>query len=134
MTSKPQIEVSLTLTSKVLTAPQIAETMQIRPTASWSIGDHINKTEIRYKHNGWQYRHETKETLVFEDVLCELLDELMRNELQIHSMASNAMLDREISCAIYIYSEAPVFILSPSTIRRLAKLNADLDVFLILVQ
>lgn len=127
-----EIEVGLTLTGLHVSPDDITGIVGLCPTRTWALGDSIQNTALRRKHDGWQFALPPKETLQLEEQLKDLLDALDPYRERIREVAQRMVLEVEVYCAVYIAGDTPASYLSACTLGRLVALGANLDIDLIL--
>jgi hypothetical protein len=133
MTSKPLIEVALRLTGQGFSPDDVTALVQLAPTKTWRLGDVVQGTILRRKHDGWVFGLPQRHTYDMDAYLRELLDlvEPCRNGMA--KAVKRFALKKEISFAVYIKQQTPTCWFGTDTLRRLSALGADLDIDIMLV-
>lgn len=134
MTSKPQIEVLLTLTGQGFSPEDVTAMISLAPTKTWRAGDLIGKSKLKRKQDGWAFGLPKREALEVDALLQELLDAVEPYKGGIAQVLSRFSLEIEVACVIYIEEVAPVFTITADTMRRLVALGSDFDIDIILLQ
>jgi hypothetical protein len=128
----PIIQADFIITGTDILPDQITQELGISPTRTWRLGDSIQETQLRRKHNGWCFSIGKRESaLDLEKPLVMLINHLLPYAQTISSLCEKHNLQSEISCAIYISDETPIINFSPETISHLAQLNSFLDIDII---
>jgi hypothetical protein len=131
----PKIQTEFCITGIDLLPEQITIDLGLTPTQTWRLGDPIQETQLRRKHNGWCFSiGQSEDNWELEKSLAALIDHLLPYANIISSVCENHILHCEISCAIYVSDETPIINLCPETISHLAQLNASLDIDIILTE
>jgi hypothetical protein len=125
------MEVALVLTGTNVDPAAITQVVALAPTATWRTGEHIERTLLTRKEDGWVFALPKVETLDFGEHLLSLLNALETHRDRIVTAARKFALDTEISCAIYMNEVMPSVHLTPELLHRIAALGADLDLDLI---
>jgi len=132
MTSKPQINVALVLKGEGFLPEQITSIIDLKPTATWRAGDPVQGTKLRRKNDAWVFSLEYRETYDMDALLRELLHSLEPYLEKILEVSKALGLTRELSFGVYVGQQTPTSWFAADTIRRIAELEADLDIDLIL--
>ncbi len=127
----PTMIVEFCITGLGITPEEITHALGIAPTKTWLLGDSIQKTALRRKHNGWCVSTGA-EVISFEDTTQHLLGLLLPREKAINELCSRHDLHRELACAIYLVDETPEVNFSKDVISGLSRLGATLDIDIIL--
>lgn len=128
----PIIQVEFIITGTDILPEQITRELGISPTRTWKLGDSIQETQLRRKHNGWCFSiGKSERALDLEKPLAMLIKHLLPYAQIISTLCEKHKLQPEISCAIYISDEVPSINLCPETISHLAQLNSFLDIDII---
>jgi hypothetical protein len=105
---------------------EITHTIGLTPTDTWKAGDLIGRSIRRRETNGWRLRSRLDEPLWLgrhvQDVIAQLAPkwpEVLPLCLQYEAM---------MNCVCYIYDTPPVFHFDREIIKRVAELNAWIDV------
>ena len=129
----PEIRVEFCITSHELLPTQITQILGLLPSRTWLEGESIQGTKLRRKHNGWCLAVDGAEsTIDLEVPIRELLTILLPKIGEIDEARSGLDVECELSCAITIADETPVINLSPATVGDLVRLNAAIDIDIIL--
>jgi hypothetical protein len=131
--SKPLIEIELRLTGQGISVEEIASLVGLTPTKTWKRGEAIRKTNLSRKEDGWVFGIPQRETHDMEALLRELLDVLEMRGQGLAEATSRFSLSKEISFGVYVRDETPAAWFSVETLRRLAALDASLDIDVMLV-
>jgi hypothetical protein len=111
----------------------ISMQLGITPTRTWRIGDPIQGSRLRRKHNGWCLSTDRKQSWDLGQELHSLLDPLESRASEIARVSEVLGLEAEISVAIYVDSATPGMHVDRQLIRSIERLKADFDLDLILI-
>jgi hypothetical protein len=128
-----EMAVALRLTGQDFSPETVTRLLGVSPTKTWRLGDAVQKTLIKRKHDGWEFSIPQQTGLDLEEKLCSLLDIFESHRQSLFEVCDRFRLDVEIACAMYVTDEAPIMHLSSRTMKRMAALNTDLDMDLILL-
>jgi Domain of unknown function (DUF4279) len=128
-----EIAVALRLTGQDFSPEKVTPLLGVSPTKTWRIGDTVQNTLLKRKHDGWEFALPLQAALDLEAQLCALLDLFESRRDSILEICERFGLEVEVACAVYVTDEAPIMHLSPRIMRRIATFNADLDIDLILL-
>jgi Domain of unknown function (DUF4279) len=128
----PLVEVAFKLTGRGFDPDDVTKVIQLTPTETWRLGDYIQWTALKRKHDGWEVGLPERETYGMEEILLELLDALDPHNGRIAEAVERLNLETEISFGVYVRGETPAGRFSAETIRRVSALGAILDIDLIL--
>jgi hypothetical protein len=134
MSSKPLVEVALILTGPTLVPSQVTAIVGLKPTKVWLAGDRVQATDLRRKECGWVYGLPQKESYDLDEVLCELFGVIEPHKTGIVTAINEQNLKSRISFGVYIKDETPAQWFSADTVRRIADIEAELDIDLILTE
>ena len=127
----PTMSVEFCITGLSITPEEITRVIGITPTKTWLLGESIQKTALRRKHNGWCIST-AAEVISLEETTRHILDLLLPKERTINELCSKHDLHRELSCALYLVDEAPEINFSRDVIIGLSRLGATVDIDIIL--
>jgi hypothetical protein len=131
----PKIKVEFRITGTKITAEEITNFLGISPTSTWNLGDSIQGTKIRRKHNGWCISiGNIENSLDLMDYIEPLIKFLLPKSELIAEFCSGNGLYCEIACTIYIIDQTPIINFSPILFSNLAELKTNLDIDLILTE
>src|SRR5688572_3562456 len=122
----PKIMAEFIITGINVTPDEITTAIGITPTETWKIGDH------RRKHNGWCISTGYHQDFDLEKYIKQLFEILLPKSETITTFCGENELDCELSCAAYVINETPSTTFSKEIVSDLAKLNASLDIDIIL--
>ena len=128
-----EMAVALRLTGQDFSPETITRLLGVSPNKTWRLGDAVQNTLLKRKHDGWEFSIPQQAGLDLEEKLCALLDIFKSHKQRLFEVCDRFGLDAEIACAMYVTDEAPIMHLSSRTMKRIAALNADLDMDLILL-
>ncbi len=128
-----EMMVALRLIGQNFSPEKITLLLGVSPTKTWRLGDPVQHTLLKRKHHGWEFSIPLQAGLDMEERLCSLLDIFEPYRQSLLEACDRFGLEVEIACALYVTDAAPIMHLSSRTMKRLAALNADLDMDLILV-
>ena len=127
----PKMQVKFCITGLEISPEEITRSIGITPTRTWLLGDSIQKTELRRKHNGWLLST-GKRVISLEESARYLLTVLLPKSKALNQLCSKYNLRCELSCAIYVIDEMPPVHFSKDVIADLSSLNTAVDVDIIL--
>ena len=120
----PKIQVEFRITGIQVLPDKITQLLKLNPTRTWSVGDFIQGTKLRRKHNGWCFAIDTPEVgYDLEKYILPLVEALLPSAQLIRQVCEKYDLSSEISCAIYLVDETPTINLSPKVISDMASLK-----------
>jgi hypothetical protein len=129
----PEIQAEFLITGVNVAPDEITDAIGVMPTRTWKMGEIIEKTTLPRKQNGWclstGYHHDFDLGKQAKDLLQSLLP---KSEL-ISSYCREHGLRCELACVIYLIDETPSVNFDDETISGFAKLNASIDVDIILI-
>ena len=128
-----EIVVALRLTGQGFCPEEVAPLLGVLPTKTWRLGETVQNTLLKRKHDGWELALPLQTGLDLEEKLCPLLDIFESHRQSLLEVCDRFGLEVEIACAMYVTDEAPIVHLSTRTMRRIAAFNADLDIDVILL-
>ena len=132
MISKPLVEVAIKLTGHGFAPEDVTAAVGLAPTKTWRLGDQIQQTALRRKHDGWLFGIPQRETYDMEAMLCELLTAIEPYHESLNDAISRFHLQKVISFGVYINDQTPTCYFTDETLRRIARLGVSLDIDLIL--
>ncbi len=132
--AKPLIEVALKLTGQGFSPDDVTATIQLSPTKTWRLGDSIQKTRLKRKHDGWIFGVPQRETYDMDGLLRELLDTIEPYTDKISEVVKRFGLEKEISFGVYLRGETPASWFAADTMRRVSVFNSSFDIDLILTE
>ena len=132
MTITPKFRIALCLTGTIVSPDDITSAIGIVPTATWKVGDPIDSTRLRMKHDGWKLELPDRDGFELEPVLNEMLNIIDSRFDRVVETIKRHHLQCEIACAIYLQDAAPSCNLTMDTLNRLCKVGATLDIDIIL--
>lgn len=118
---------SITVTGGDFDPEEVTNALGIKPTKTWRVGDPIQNTLLKRKHNGWSFATPRQESLDLGKQIRELLRELEPKFSSIAALRERVGLDVEVSCAVYIYGETPSMHLDRETLSMVERLGAEID-------
>jgi len=124
---KTSILSSITLTGGDFDPDEVTDALGIEPTKTWRIGDPIQNTLLKRKHNGWSVATSREESLDLGKQIRDLLRRLEPTFSSIATLRDRVDLNVEVSCAIYIYGETPSMHLDRETLSMIERLDAEID-------
>lgn len=133
MTTKPLVEVALKLVGKGFVPEDVTAAVQLTPTRSWRSGDRIQQSKLTRKDDAWLFGFPRQEIDDLDICVSKLLDAVEPHKGEIINAMRRFNLKSEISLAIYLRGETPSSFFAAKTIRRIADIEASLDLDLMLV-
>jgi hypothetical protein len=128
-----EIAVAMRLTGQDFSPEKVTPLLGVSPTNTWRLGDTVQNTLLKRKHDGWEFALPVQAVLDLEAQLCALLDLFESRRHSVLEVCDRFGLEVEVACAVYVTDEAPIMHLSSRTMRRIATFNANLDIDLILL-
>lgn len=101
----------------------------VRPSETWQKGDPIGHGGARRKYSGWRLLASLPDQIELEPLVLWLLDHLP-HRLDLTPVAQRW--EAQISLVVRMSNQAPAMFFSSGTLRRIADLDANLDVDLYL--
>ncbi len=134
---RPELDVELRVFGTRLDPSQITHLIGVVPTRTWTLGESIQKTNLRRKENAWCY----SVPMVDEDdnwhlakTVKHLLQVLLPKANEIRQICSDFDLECEVSCGVYVAGRPPSMNFTPDVVSDLAAFNATLDIDVILIE
>jgi hypothetical protein len=123
-----KISIDFILTGK-FDPDKITTLMGIKPTNTWKLGDSIQNTKLRRKHDGWKLSIDKEESLDLNEKIESFLMQLESYSMPLKEIYEKLNAKAEIACAIYIEDEqVPAIHFNHETIKRVSDLGAEIDV------
>jgi len=119
-----EIIAELNVTGSEFDPDALTRRTQLRPTKKWLAGDSVGRSSRRYEHNGWSIA--TPKRSEVEDAVEELLSTLEEHWGELLEATSEQ--EVELSIVVYARSFVPGIHIRAAQLRRLAELNASIDV------
>jgi hypothetical protein len=129
-----QQRVELCLTGTRISPDEITRLLGVAPTRVWRLGEPIQGTALRAKHNGWCFAQQLAEDASLADRARSLLVELLPRAKTITRICSEFDLDCELACVAYVTDHVPELNFDSEIISGLAELKAILDIDIILTK
>jgi Domain of unknown function (DUF4279) len=131
--AKPLIEVAMRLTGQGFAPEDVTKLVQLTPTRTWRLGDPVQRTQLKRKHDGWVFGLPQRETYEMDGLLRELLDAIEPHKEGIAEAAKRFGLEKETSLGVYVRGETPASWFAADTVHRISTLDASLDIDLMLM-
>lgn len=128
----PEIIAKFVIFGTTVTPDEITSAIGINPTQTWLIGDQIQTSAIRRKHNGWRLSTGYLQDFDLEKYGRQLLEILLPKAEIITTFCRENKLECELGFTAFIIEETPIANFSEQFIADLAKLNASLDIDIML--
>jgi len=128
----PKIMAAFVITGMNVTPDEITTAIGITPTKTWMVGDSVQNTALRRKHNGWCISTGYQQDFDLEKYIKQLLEMLLPKSETITIFCRENKLDLQLSCAAYVIDETPSINFSNKVVSILAKLNSSVDIDIIL--
>lgn len=130
---KPEIRLEFCVTGNSIDSETISELMGISPSRTWKFDEPIKKTSLRRKHNGWCLSVELEEDVLDLSKSAEaLLALLIPKAAILRKMRTEYNLNYEFSYAVYVIDETPIIDFAPDLLLEIGKLQAGIDIDIIL--
>jgi Domain of unknown function (DUF4279) len=125
---KSEISAYFTLTGLDFEPEEITTKLKIKPTKIWRKGDLIHpQTKLTRKHNGWSLQSQVDQSSDLEDHINSIFSYFPSNWTDLMEICQQYY--AEINCVIYVVGdERPAIHLDKNIIRKLNKLNAEIDI------
>lgn len=131
---RPEIRLDFCITGTIVSPEKITDLLGITPSRTWNIGEQIQKTNLRRKHNGWCLSADIdKGALDLAGPAKALLNLLTPKAPLIREICVQFDMDCEFGYGIYIVDEQPVINFEPDLLSAMAELNAAVDIDIILI-
>jgi hypothetical protein len=131
---RPRLKLEFIITSTTLTSERITELLGTQPSRTWDLGDAIERTALRRKHNGWcllaPFEGEELDLSIPTRSLLHLLTPIAS---RIRKLSNDFEVYCVFSYAVYLYDETPIVHFAPEVLSEIANLNAHVDIDLILL-
>jgi hypothetical protein len=121
-----EIRVSFVVTGFDCNPALITDKLGIVPTKTWQVGDAVERTALRRKHNAWILESPLQDHMDIRPHLAWLIARLPAELNQLSSIANEWQ--AKLFCAVYTSGERPAFSIGPADVTRLAQLGAGIDV------
>jgi hypothetical protein len=111
------------------TPEEITSKIGIVPAESWRAGELVTKKgSMKHESNGWEVDSHAPRFEDLETHVKSVLEQLKPSWSSLVEISAQCY--TEISCTIYIYSEAqvPAIHFDKDIVQQLAELNADIDI------
>ncbi len=105
---------------------EITDSLSVKPTKIWRRGDFIDKTIRKYSENGWRVDSSLGSSAGIDAQVDQLLEILEPVADAIAGIAAKSI--AEFSCIVYANESVPSIFFSSATVKRIAKLHAEIDV------
>ena len=126
---RSEIEVDFILTGRGVNVEAISDRLQIVPSETWRMGDVIKSTVLRRKRDAWVLSSGLDRTMPYPVHVKALLDRLHPRHAEIRGICKELGLEAEVSAGVESYDgDRPNLTLEAGEIRRLADLNAGLEI------
>jgi len=124
--NRPEVKVTLDIRGFSCDHSEITRVVRIQPTRLWTRGEIVPRSIIAHKENHWLfdapgYRIETLQVQVVG--LLDLIEPLADNFLKLPSDART-----QIYCAVYDYERSVDLSFTADTVRRAARISAEINV------
>ena len=126
-----EIKVKFCLTGLTLPPDEITTLLEIEPTQTWCIGDFVQGTALKRKHNGWCLATQLSNDIDLGKHVKSLLDSLPPKATIVREICTKYNLDAEISCSVYLEGTSPIINFNPKILAKISDLGATLDVDII---
>ena len=129
-----EVHAAYTLTGMEFDPDVITRKLQIAPTKTWRLGDPIQETILRHKHDGWSISSDLSDTDDLEDHMRALLKLIYPRRKQLEQLRRQYKLEAEFACAIYTYDGSrPAIHFDSEIVRQVAELGAEIDIDLFIL-
>ncbi len=110
---------------------RLTEALGIEPTRTWIEGDVNPRTSIAHHTTGWMLESPLAEDRELDPHVRWLLDRLPADLDELRNVTPQ--FTAKLYCAIYTSNDRPALYLDSSTLGRLSRMTADLDIDLYVV-
>jgi len=129
----PEIRVELRFRSKQTFLDELTHQLGILPTRVFKTGDLIPKTKLKVAENIWCLSAEINEkTDKLSDFIEPIVENLYEKKEHIEKFCEEKEIYCEIACTIYIVSELPTIFIKPMLMNKMAEMNVNLNIDIIL--
>ena len=125
-----EIFVSLSITSREMTADEIVANIGMAGDRLWGVGDIRMGTSIKESRNGWKIESHREMCDDIEPAIQSLLDRTIGYEKKFDFLGDRC--EALVRCVIYS-KETPALYVHADLIKRISLLNASLDFDLFLI-
>jgi transposase len=123
-----RMHVEFTLTAIGLDPKEITSRIGIRPTKTWRKGDQIQKSLLKFKHDGWSISTKENDGDIGLHIK-QLMDQLKPHKTKLKKIIKDLNLDAELSCVVFTEEDdRPAIYFKRNVIEFLAELGADIDI------
>ncbi len=121
-----EIKVALIVTDFLCAPSEISETLRVDPTRTWLKGDSIDPRTIAVRQeNGWCVESSMGIDSSLNDQLHDLMGILKPKERNFEKLPEGCHI--ELSCTVYVVSEAPELHLDRTAVEFLKSIGAEFD-------
>jgi hypothetical protein len=128
----PRSKVEFIITGIKISPDKITDLIAIKPSRTWLLGESIQGTKLRRKHNGWCLSTNYENSIDLAKPIQSLLPILLPQSETIIRVCNDYGLECEFSCVAYVTNEMPSICFDQEIISGLANLGAMLDIDVIL--
>jgi hypothetical protein len=133
---RPRLDIEFRIYGTRIDSEQITNLIGVAPTRTWTLGESIQKTNLRRKENAWCFsvaKVDEHDNWQLAETVKRLLQTLMPKAGDIKRICEEFDLECELSCGVYIKDQPPSMNFTPDIISDIAAFNATLDIDIILV-
>ena len=129
----PKVVVSFRIMEFKCSHREITKALGIQPTMTWSPGDKVRNTRLVHKENGWSIDIHLEDITDWHEHVERLLSEVHPFQQDLARICGDY--DAELACIFYLAGDdRPAIHFTPQQLRKLADLNAHIDVDLYLLE
>jgi len=129
----PKIVVSFRIMEFKCSHHEITKACGIQPTTTWSPGDKVRNTRLVHKENGWSIDINLEDVTNWHEQIERLLSEVHPFHQDLARLCGDYY--AELACIFYLAGdERPEIHFTPQQLRKLADLNAHIDIDLYLLE
>ena len=127
----PKIVVSFRIMEFMCSHGEITKALGIQPTTTWSPGEKVRNTRLVHQEKGWSIDINLADTIDWHEHVERLLSEVHPFQQDLARICGDYY--AELACIFYLAGDdRPEIHFTPQQLRKLADLNAHIDVDLYL--
>ncbi|MCU7526760.1 MAG: DUF4279 domain-containing protein [Ignavibacteria bacterium] len=128
-----EIKTYFTLYGNDFDPEDISKELNLTPDNIWRKGDRIGNSILFYKEYGWEIRTKREETLEIEPQINEIIKIIEPKTDTIIQLMEKYGLSAELSCFVLHdhEDERPVLYINKDLMKKISRLNCDLDIDLV---
>ncbi|HKP75840.1 MAG TPA: DUF4279 domain-containing protein [Longimicrobiaceae bacterium] len=109
----------------------ITRELGLAPTRVWRAGESLTRGGVAQEMSGWRFEHPIPPSIDLDEMACALLD-LLPSELPEAAITGNWV--TQLTYVIEVQDRTPAMFFEDTTLSRLARLRASIDIDLYVAQ